>query len=434
MIANQSRGRSGPSLSGVDIPYKHVAKFTYQPLDPLVDCIRLVELEPAEDFNSPVFCKLVAATFGQKPKYEALSYTWGDQTVKRNIFLDGKEFEVGLNLWDALSHLRNRVERLPLWIDSISINQEDVPERNRQLRIMPHIYTRAKMVLVWLGKKGSEYTSLSDNFGTDDKALTKELCANDYWDRVWIIQEIGKARRIQICFGEHTIEWEKFIIRINRHGVDENCGPLRLERQLHAKYAGGHTFRNLLESHKSAMCKDPRDKIYGFVGLATDCYGFPMDYQKSPLEVWKDTMMFVNAHKTVPRSDMVHFGRLVKHLLGGDKVATIEQVVRENALHSNPVLLMEMMRNHQILEIEAYIAGEIGDLGPSPEEIISDLNRTDEWTESIRKNFSWDVGKANWENDLFMQGLEECDEADLTMIQFSHTYIPWQRSADGKQN
>jgi hypothetical protein len=80
--------------------------------------------------------------------------------------------------------------------------------------------------------------------------------------------------------------WQDFIQRCDRDG------PMILERERQEKYAGGHTLRKLLENHQHAVCKDPRDKIYGFVGLATDARGFPMDYQKSLLEVWKDTMVF----------------------------------------------------------------------------------------------------------------------------------------------
>jgi hypothetical protein len=40
-----------------------------------------------------------------------------------------------------------------VWIDTLCISQTDIPERNRQLRIMPHIYMRAQTVKVWLGKQ-----------------------------------------------------------------------------------------------------------------------------------------------------------------------------------------------------------------------------------------------------------------------------------------
>ena len=50
---------------------------------------------------------------------------------------------VGQNLWEALHYLRKRVNGLRYWIDAICINQADIPERNQQLRIMPHIHESA---------------------------------------------------------------------------------------------------------------------------------------------------------------------------------------------------------------------------------------------------------------------------------------------------
>ncbi len=39
-------------------------------------------------------------TFGQLPKYEARSYTWGSE--KKAIEIDRQTFLVGDNLWEAL--------------------------------------------------------------------------------------------------------------------------------------------------------------------------------------------------------------------------------------------------------------------------------------------------------------------------------------------
>jgi hypothetical protein len=40
-----------------------------------------------------------------------------------------------------------------LWIDAISINQNDTQERSHQVSIMGNIYLSSQMVLVWLGKE-----------------------------------------------------------------------------------------------------------------------------------------------------------------------------------------------------------------------------------------------------------------------------------------
>jgi hypothetical protein len=128
--------------------------FEYMPLEPSSNSIRLVGLQPSlneGDYDSEIVCRITHTTFGAKPVYEALSYTWGDETIKRNINLDGCVFAVSNNLHEALSHLRTSSAERILWIDAISINQTDTDEKNSQIRMMPFIYKRAESVVVWLG-------------------------------------------------------------------------------------------------------------------------------------------------------------------------------------------------------------------------------------------------------------------------------------------
>ena len=36
----------------------------------------------------------------------------------------------------------------------------------------------------------------------------KDLCERDYWSRVWIIQEIGLASKIQVVCGNYQFPWD----------------------------------------------------------------------------------------------------------------------------------------------------------------------------------------------------------------------------------
>ena len=100
-------------------------------------------------------CTLSEVTFGSRPKFEALSYMWGTESAEEPISLNDVPWKVGRNLLHALRFLRRQVAcgkaHQPFWIDAISINQSNVEERNRQLRIMDQIYFRASTVVVWLG-------------------------------------------------------------------------------------------------------------------------------------------------------------------------------------------------------------------------------------------------------------------------------------------
>ncbi|KAF2096177.1 hypothetical protein NA57DRAFT_59234 [Rhizodiscina lignyota] len=191
----------------------------YPPLPAGVDALRILNLQPG-NFDDPLTCTSVSYTFGDKPKYVALSYTWespyadiaslptspegeisqtssmgGQQlhaktmssnyslnavpthrnpklsSVKNSqialsrstaITVNGQPFPVHHNLYLALLHLRSPDHTLSIWIDAICISQSDTLERNSQVALMPFIYTRARTVVAWLGTKA--YTTQLEPF------------------------------------------------------------------------------------------------------------------------------------------------------------------------------------------------------------------------------------------------------------------------------
>jgi len=263
--------------------------FEYTPIKTTVDGIRLLILEPAQDSTTLINCRLIQVTFAQKPKYEALSYTWGDETIRRKITIDGHDFTVAQNLFDALVHLQHRSEERVLWIDAICINQSDISEKNSQIGFMPFIYMRAKCVLVWLGivnapseqESGGKASTVTWRSIEPDPVL-RTLAANPYWRRVWIIQEVGLARKILVHYGTVQRKWSALIESFWSNSETRDSLPVKLQKQIDEKYEDGHTLQALIWNHRDSLCKEPRDHIYSFVGLGVDCQdGFPIDYGKS---------------------------------------------------------------------------------------------------------------------------------------------------------
>lgn len=112
-------------------------------------------LHPALDDGYDIICTLQNVSLDNISEFEALSYVWGDPGRKLSILLHNQEFEVTWNLAHALRHLRaaesNILEARTLWIDAICIDQQNINERNQQVRRMDIVYKRAKQVVVWLG-------------------------------------------------------------------------------------------------------------------------------------------------------------------------------------------------------------------------------------------------------------------------------------------
>jgi hypothetical protein len=77
-----------------------MAEYGYSPLSD--DEIRLLVILP-EHGNDPavIGCRIIHVHPNQLPKYEALSYCWGDPGVKYIIQVDGKPLKVRENLFYA---------------------------------------------------------------------------------------------------------------------------------------------------------------------------------------------------------------------------------------------------------------------------------------------------------------------------------------------
>ena len=75
-----------------------VGKFPYLPLQPHSPLIRVVRLEPGS-FDSPIRCRLHHVDLDTGPKYEALSYVWGDPDAAIPIELEAYSFPVTKNLF-----------------------------------------------------------------------------------------------------------------------------------------------------------------------------------------------------------------------------------------------------------------------------------------------------------------------------------------------
>jgi hypothetical protein len=139
--------------------------------------IRLVGVFPQRSADGLIQCSMFNHQFQDEHKnqghaYFCLSYTWGDQSNKRQIRINGKSHSVAQNLWEFLHALRRHcvsakkrsglehsrddwLMALPksyIWIDALCINQEDEAEKSQQVQRMGQIYKRAQLVLMWLGR------------------------------------------------------------------------------------------------------------------------------------------------------------------------------------------------------------------------------------------------------------------------------------------
>ncbi|KAL6354755.1 hypothetical protein LRP88_12100 [Fusarium phalaenopsidis] len=134
------------SSAGAALVYKDVAW-----LDVVQEQIRILHLEPGWG-SAPISCTIhrISLASDPPPKYEALSYTWGDPKVTREIIVNGYLVNVTFNLYSALYRLRQPEEMRVLWVDALCINQTDVDERGQQVGLMGKIYSICDNTVIWI--------------------------------------------------------------------------------------------------------------------------------------------------------------------------------------------------------------------------------------------------------------------------------------------
>lgn len=125
-------------------------QYQYKPL-PSPTSIRLIKITSGKTSND-IVCSFVILDFADAstPNYTALSYVWGDPSKTVSIICEtDKVLQVTPNLRGALQKCCGTPTLW--WIDAICINQQDMLERNQQVKLMATIYQRATVVRAWLG-------------------------------------------------------------------------------------------------------------------------------------------------------------------------------------------------------------------------------------------------------------------------------------------
>lgn len=425
----------------------------YKSLGASRDEIRILKLHRSDGNDlEPITCSLQHVEFRHDPHYEALSYTWGTRKeLQPTIIVDGRHVTIRENLWTALHALRLPYIDRKLWVDSICINQADIKERNIQVRLMPFIYARAECVAVWLGPdisgSASILSRLSNFYNTTilskdrpAKAQLAILCESDYWQRLWIVQEVQMAARINVYCGSYWTSWPLFIQAVEECTALERSVPLRLERHRERQSETLQQLSILLDYYQHALCEDPRDKIFGLAGLATDIDDKTfVDYSKSVDDVWRDTVIFQHElqlrakygdledkYTKLPFSRILPFSQFLRGLL--------KLPCRRPEVHlvSEGNVSLPLNWSRGIIRLEAYIIGQIEHIGPSFTDILGSFDATRKWdSDLIRlgKTHGYDITRTRRANSKFIRCLLEMANSDLSKFEPLILGISWKAGA-----
>jgi hypothetical protein len=326
--------------------------FTYKPFNDPSSSIRLLKVRPFRQDG------LVEVEIQQShddsdwssDPYMCLSYVWGESVERRWISLNGHQHPVRVNLFNFLQVASVQFANQNLWIDALCINQDNLDEKNHQVRRMATIYKSCECVLVWLGIE-PPLRALGDwlDSGTWTAPLTRDIreglkrfCHHPYWARVWITQEFLLAPSIHIVscpdttLVTHThkrtdeavviFPWSSFLNAIHAHsqaiggsmGLSGNQSfseattyPWGIDAILAASfwprktgildfkkgYVQKFSLRTMVAHRGKGECVDTRDRIYGILAILRDKWAadFEVNYTEDIISLfWRLNRVYGN--------------------------------------------------------------------------------------------------------------------------------------------
>jgi hypothetical protein len=339
----QSPLHSRPEEPDRSLP--RLGALAYQPIDSENGDIRLIEVLPGH-YNDAIQMNLHTNNLGDKPNYEALSYAWGTTPSSNRAIINGYPVPVRESLDLGLRRLRLTDEPRTLWVDALCINQNDVRERSHQVQQMCRIYKSAKQVVIWLGEWPDLDTcphpercqSMLMEWLDGRSALSLwarsclqppghvcqhavEIVKLPWFRRLWIIQEFALASSKTMILGDRVTNSKDFFSAI-RNCIQISIDYSSLSASDHKQQGQlikhfdmfmeieGNVLKNeaitLYEAwllSQYFMATDPRDKIYGLLGIVKFHVTQPMipDYSKAwPQVLAEATMVMISEEGLFP--------------------------------------------------------------------------------------------------------------------------------------
>ena len=301
--------------------------------------IRLLSVTSIDERLS---CEFSEYRLSHYPYFEAGSYSWGDNEAIYILHYEGQELRITPNVGELIRQLYLWDPPRKVWIDAVCVNQADNTEKEHQVRRMHETYFAAERVLVWLGKAENDSDLAIDGIPALNKRLRyleskiapdvrnflgrnlerlglpeatdpiwpplNNLFRRRWFTRLWVVQEVMLARRITVLCGNRTADWETLaecaklmncvgLIEVLAgkewmgnypNGIRAICN---LSTSIESQTIGDPLFFQLiLYEGRFREGKEPIDRVYGFLGLASRRLRIqiPVDYStESKKHYWK---------------------------------------------------------------------------------------------------------------------------------------------------
>lgn len=288
--------------------------------------IRLLKIQAREKELSGISCDIITAELDLAPHYDAVSYVWGKSESSGAIMI-GIEKNSCIPITKNASRVLASITPLRgtryIWIDSICIDQSNTSEKEVQIPLMSKIYAGAQETVAFLNPAPNADTDAAiafinrlsffaasnglqsdlvskGNIRSLAKALTgapvvpisdpgwqplEDLVKNEYWSRLWIIQECIAAKELTIMYGNAPCNWMIFYLAL---ALRMNPAYLYQSKQLTPPYAVVHIsgillnrwgncddndrlpLSRLISAFAIARASVPADRVNALLGLSED--------------------------------------------------------------------------------------------------------------------------------------------------------------------
>ncbi|KPI36258.1 uncharacterized protein AB675_7261 [Cyphellophora attinorum] len=273
------------------------------------------------------------ARLDEAPSFYALSYAWGTPENMQTIHVNDRPFQVRENLAQFLEALTKQLRNehgdkglaaIRIWCDAVCINQSDAREKSSQVAMMGDIYRSATGVYAWLGlatpeseawfRSAEHFILRHDNCEKTDGSLAclqpwkaykmtelrgqlRDIVQREYWQRLWIVQELTLAQKVNFLCGHTQMGRRTFelFLKCWRGGKEllapEDTSASRhvytLLNLRHRYLASPLDLAALTRDFSRSRCHDPRDRIYGMLAMMSreEAHRIRIDYSVPLMEI-----------------------------------------------------------------------------------------------------------------------------------------------------
>lgn len=306
--------------------------------------IRLLRLAPSP-ISRIIRCHMEHHLLDRAPEYEAISYTWGDNSKIQRVLIDGRWLKVTQSAYDALYNRSFHAMTRRVWIDSVCIDQNVLTVKSKQVRLMTKIYKQASRVIVFLGNRPDAHM-VHDVLAElnrrrkwyDDSVLGEKLykeylpqeasprwqallnLLNQPWfERVWILQEVAVAKTIHAIYGNRYVDLETLVEVLRMFIGEKSAESVTLLHSARSNYntrqvsnapgfasmmttmrqilqeGGSLPFPLLLQTTHAFKATNPRDRLFASIGISDpdSCGPVNVDYTKDVSSLYKEAARYI---------------------------------------------------------------------------------------------------------------------------------------------